>query len=107
MNQKLTVHVTQSHIDRGERCKCRSCPIALALNEQHPLENGHVWLTNGEEVFSEGPFDEELLDLLPALAQRFARRFDRELSVEPFTFELELQTQPSKQANSADTGATL
>lgn len=103
MNQKLTVHVTQSHIDRGVRCKCRSCPIALALQEQHPRDDEREWATDGNEVFT----GYKPVAILPPFARRFVDWFDLGRPVAPFTFELELRPQAGKQANSTDTGSTL
>ena len=81
----LTVNVTQEHIHNGIRMKCRHCPVALALNEQHPLPNEEWWGTNGREVFC----GLEAEYRLPIAAWQFVDAFDSGRNVKPFTFTLE------------------
>lgn len=81
---KLTVNVTQQHIQKGTRNDCRRCPVALALNEQHPCENGWrvSWLYARRDPSVLGA-------KLPENAQRFVTKFDDgKRNVEPFTFDL-------------------
>ena len=33
MNYNIYIHVSQKHIDAGERHSCSKCPIGLAINE--------------------------------------------------------------------------
>lgn len=82
---KITVNVTQKHIDEGQRMRCTSCPIALALNEQHPRPG--VWSVNGLVAAVRGNSWESYA--LPLLALDFICSFDVGAPVKPLTLELE------------------
>jgi hypothetical protein len=95
---KLTVRVEQRHIDVGRPVRCRLCPIALALNEQHPRREGEVWATDGQGVYL-GVWDQAKWEFdygdflsprftLPAEAQKWACDFDEGRPVQPIAFEL-------------------
>jgi hypothetical protein len=83
----ITVSVEQGHIEAGLRQDCRRCPIAIALNEQHPMPSvwrvGHSWARWRDA----DPFKSSLL---PIKAVEFIMCFDSARPVEPFTFEMEV-----------------
>jgi hypothetical protein len=91
---RLTVDVTQAHIDCGERNSPRACPIALALADAAPtgervdgvLHDMVIWLDED---------DWEVTVPLTARAKRFVARFDYGCLVEPFTFHLRGVPRPS------------
>jgi hypothetical protein len=93
----VTVQVTQSHIDHGERATCSSCPVALALKDV---------LTHGWMPYV-GDYSIRIYDLLrvdvcgglsdchlelftPKEATDFIHKFDDRRAVDPFSFKLEL-----------------
>jgi hypothetical protein len=81
---KLTVSVEQSHIDRGERNSCCACPIALAMNEQHPRDSSwRIGLATACIGWT------GRASYLPPRAIKFVRSFDDKKEVKPFTFRLE------------------
>ena len=77
----MNIKVTQEHIDKGIRGKCRLCPIALAIKD----EIGKIVMVNVFDVDIDGQ-----VIRLPTTAFDFVQRFDADLKVSPFTFELEL-----------------
>jgi len=80
---KVKISVTQEHINYGRRGSCHDCPIALAVCAA--LRAGRVRVTPGFIDYK------RYLDIpLPAEAQLFITRFDAEVSVKPFEFELEI-----------------
>lgn len=91
---RLTVTVTQKHIDAGQPVRCRLCPIALAINEQHPLPDGQYWASDWENVHrctdtGGRPICVVAFDLPPA-AREFVREFDCNTGLaRPFSFDLE------------------
>lgn len=81
---KLAVNVTQEHINQVRRtCSFSACPIAVALNEQHPCPSVPWWV--GDLVASGGPGRYRL----PSSARAFVSAFDADEDVAPFAFELE------------------
>ena len=90
---KLTVIVNQEHIIKGEKATCDKCPIALALNEQHPREI--MWCVDPDSA-SNGSFENEERYLLPAKARDFMTRFDDGEEVKPFSFKL-INIEPQKE----------
>jgi hypothetical protein len=83
----ITVNVTQQHIDDGERMECKTCPIALALNEQHPMPKPWRVGNTTSRWREETPFG---WCRLPLAAQTFIGDFDFQRPVQPFTFEMEV-----------------
>ncbi len=88
----MLIKVTQEHIDKGVRFSGSRCPIALAINDSK-LHNCIVdqiritfiqstfWATIGLRAYQyEVPTPKEVLD--------FISRFDGNVKVEPFEFEL-------------------
>jgi hypothetical protein len=80
---KLTVKVEQEHIDAGEARDALNCPIARALNEQHPRPGS--WAVDQYEVWAFGTNR----TLRPSRrAKRFIRDVDAKKPVRPSTFIL-------------------
>jgi hypothetical protein len=80
---KLTVKVEQEHIDAGRARDALNCPIARALNEQHPRPGG--WAVDQYEVWAFGTNRA----LRPSRrASRFVRDVDAKKPVRPSTFIL-------------------
>lgn len=74
----MIVNVTQKHIDEGIRCKCDSCPVALALED----DTGVKWWV-GCYSFRRG-----LANLsMPVLVDLWIQNFDAGRPVVPFSFE--------------------
>lgn len=93
---KLTVNVTQAHIDEGQKCSCGQCPIALALYEQHPPAKDCYWsvCTVGTLLWRQlttVTWKTIAKYSIPREARVFIRRFDVGNPVEPFTFEMEAE----------------
>ena len=97
----MKIQITQEHIELGRLNKknknqpCMSCPIALALEDVIDLSS--VTATVGQDVVSyclkggaslpEVQSSDRLLPL-PFEARTFIRRFDNNVEVSPFEFEL-------------------
>jgi hypothetical protein len=80
---KLTVKVEQEHIDEGRARDALNCPIARALNEQHPRPGD--WAVHKDEVWAFGTNR----TLRPSRrAKRFIRDVDAKKPVRPSTFIL-------------------
>jgi hypothetical protein len=94
---RLTINVTQEDIDHGKRGDCTRCPIALAVTRELDLSPRDYLRVNGCEVILqlEGEIDSTLSPVqcfsLGVEGQKFVKDFDSplNLSVEPFSFELE------------------
>ncbi len=85
----MTIHVTQAHIDAGERAVCSACPIALAL--------GKPYLVGAEWIYRRvAPFKLERAAKLPCAAWDFIAAFDRSQPVQPFSFEVEIPVEVEK-----------
>jgi hypothetical protein len=84
----MTIHVTQDHIDRGIRKSPFDCPITLAVNEQTGLRvsTTHAWF---RVIDKEGNTIKYIDFNIKSIAD-FISKFDWELPVEPFSFEIEL-----------------
>ncbi len=75
------IEVTQGDIELGIEGSLCGCPIARALSRMFPGFNGVSRVSceiDGSRY------------MLPDIAREFIRRFDRGLSVAPFTFTLSL-----------------
>lgn len=82
----MKVTVTQDHINRGTREKCRSCPIALAINDVPNFSGAFV----GTELASfMHRYGGAQIKSLPNSAKIFISQFDQGAHVEPFEFELD------------------
>ncbi len=83
----MKINVTEKHIAAGRAGDVSACPITLALREQSSFTHAVV---SEDKIFltsiSAVP--------LPHPARDFVFRFDRSLTVEPFSFELEEQVEP-------------
>lgn len=82
---KVTVKVTQEHINKGKTMDGYFCPIALSLKAQ-----GFKGVSVPGGVFSVKVGKFELNYLLPKKAIFFIYDFDGEGRVKPFTFTAEL-----------------
>ena len=81
----MVIQVTQEHINRGVREHCRSCPVALAVNEAFGVTNAEVnllWIVINRGKSSERHYE------FPLHVQRRIARFDRNQPMYPFQFEL-------------------
>lgn len=86
----VTVEVTQADINRGEKGRCRTCPVALAIQRV-------IVPTHAPEVFGDYLFLREVLYVsnkvelrLPDEVPEFIDAFDDEDAVWPFTFSLDV-----------------
>lgn len=91
MSYTITVHVTQYHIDNGERSMCGSCPVYLALASAL----GH-WQFNvaTQTIYDDGPYftRANIIGVLPYYVREWIMIFDRGRLVEPFSFEVTIDT---------------
>lgn len=78
-----TIHVTQDHIDSGLPAEPCYCPVALALEEQL----GGVWFVDRGYLYKSSG---SIFVNTPGIVLNFIDRFDEDLPVEPFSFELDL-----------------
>jgi hypothetical protein len=86
LHMKIQIQVTQEDIDRGVRCTCENCPLALAMTRALAQD---VVVVIGEYFFiSEADKDAKPL---PRVAEMFRSAFDAGFPVQPFEFELELE----------------
>jgi hypothetical protein len=82
----MKIEVTQRDIDYGVQGECHLCPIALAFKRSSNFKRVYV-NSKSIEVLQTGKAVKSYE--LPKKAQTFVRRFDRQESVKPFSFELE------------------
>ena len=94
------ISVKQEHINLGDRCSPRSCPITQAIQDKFPGRRASVGTTcfyifNPSEteyfVIDNGSLrranDEENVAMkLPEEAAEFVFNYDHRLQVEPFSF---------------------
>jgi hypothetical protein len=80
---KLTVKVEQEHIDEGRARDALNCPIARALNEQHPRPGR--WAVDQDGAWA---FGTNRTLRLSRRAKRFIRDVDANKPVRPSTFIL-------------------
>lgn len=90
---KFHINVTQECIDKGKRCDCELCPIALAAVEagipsvgvgksaMNVYSNFSVMNVYGNPSYVVG---------LPNVAHNFIDAFDRGDTVKPFEFDIEV-----------------
>lgn len=86
---RLTIEVTQSHVERGLEKSCKLCPVALAIAD-HPLVfDGSASVDNYSATFHLKGDVEETWTRLPNNVRQWIRHFDRVGSNVPITFTLE------------------
>jgi hypothetical protein len=79
---KITINVTQEHLDEGVCGDPERCPIALAVKQQHGFD-----VSVGDYGIEYYAWDVRL----PHKARDFIREFDFDRpSAKPFTFEIEI-----------------
>jgi hypothetical protein len=88
---KLRIKVTKSHIDVGRLGSPDYCPIGVAVNSE--IYEGYYAYILEEEIMvinrSEEKYDSCVGVIpLPRSARRFIARFDKGLTVKPFSFDL-------------------
>lgn len=85
----MKIEITQEDINNGKRGHYDSCPIALAANRQHKNYKSKVglnWIKMEGKWFM--IFSIAKIEALPPEARAFIDFFDREIPVQPFTFEI-------------------
>lgn len=83
----MKIEVTQKDIDYGIQGESELCPIARAVKRETKRKNVHVDRSTVEIYRNKS--NGSNFYTLPPKAQTFVRRFDRQESVKPFSFELE------------------
>lgn len=80
----MKITVKQKHIDKGEKTKAMSCPIALAIKDYYWFPRrvvvGHCCCFIGKNMDKTYP--------LPKEVTNFIQDFDMGLEVKPFSFEI-------------------
>lgn len=90
---KITVNVTQEHINNGAQKACELCPIALAILQAMnlPSQDGPDDALVGVGVYAVDFYYRDFKSPLPQVAIDFIECFDRNrYFVYPFSFELEV-----------------
>lgn len=74
--------VSTTHVRKSKPCDGHTCPVATCLRESlpgiHVMVHGSHVLLDGKELF------------LPSRVQQKIRRYDRVMSMGPFSFELDV-----------------
>lgn len=78
---RICVTVTQQDIDTGTKRSICSCPIALSLKRQM---NTSIVIVRSDIILVRDKYHGT-----PKEAVEFMERFDNELSVKPFSFDME------------------
>jgi hypothetical protein len=92
----MLIHVLQRHIDQGQPTLCRSCPLALAIDELQIFPGLIVFVESGINNLLCGwlRFIDNKVAVhqfsLPFEASEFIYKFDSGIPVYPFSFELDL-----------------
>lgn len=95
----MIIKVTRAHIDMGDDGHCRTCPVALAINEVlstdyfSVIRPGTIYL-NHMKMIGEGISRE-----MPEHVARFVKWFDAHGVVEPIEFELDIPVRMLKPLN--------
>jgi hypothetical protein len=84
MKKKLKIEVTEGDIKRGDACSAGSCPVAKAVRRATNWKK--TVAVKGGQIEVDG-----VAYRAPAPVTYFVGRFDDELPVKPFSFELELR----------------
>jgi hypothetical protein len=91
----MTIHVTQDHIDRGERGCNIHCALGLAIDEQCPGANFRA-IEDGRVYFGLGCTSQLKTVQLPGWLRQWYTHFDNwtetdpEPDVAPIEFDLEI-----------------
>ena len=89
--ERVTIQVTQEHIDHGKAGDCAECPVARAFLGAVPdLQRVAVWdagCARADLYF--GPVDPVVI-LLPEVVTDFVSAFDDGRPVSPFSFDVEV-----------------
>jgi hypothetical protein len=80
----MKIKVEQRHIDAGVKCAPCGCPIALALMDAVP-HGPEDRVSVGTDSCGVEPHGRSYL---PRAAREFIARFDCDMAVEPFEFEV-------------------
>jgi hypothetical protein len=90
----LTCHVTQRHIDAGEPKNCRSCPVALCLQEMfYPGVDIAVGASKVDFIKLDGTWStgwKETSGTLSRDMYRFICLFDTTVSARPTKFDIQV-----------------
>lgn len=78
----MKITVTQEHIDKGDRCRASSCPLALALRET----TGQPWIVSSMSAGTEYGHCRPL----PQEARHFVVNYDHGALVKPFAFDFDI-----------------
>lgn len=92
----MKIHVTQEHIDKGRKCDCSSCPVALALMDHLVDATPVVKPIGSDDKEKYAPTWAALSRLrignwiwrTPLAVWHFMRAFDAGNQPGPFEFEL-------------------
>lgn len=82
----MKISVTQEHIDAGTRCSPYACPIANAIRDTI----GDVWFVSVTRL--EIKIGNSSRIAAPESARSFIDAFDDGQAVQPFEFELEMES---------------
>lgn len=83
----MRIDVTQEDIDQGTRGQCKLCPVALAISRASGFT---AFVRFGVTLFDDYRLEVERSGL-PQAAVDFICKFDSELPVQPFSFDLPLE----------------
>ncbi len=89
--RKITVNVTQEHIDSGVQRACEQCPITLAILQAMglPAQDGPDDVSLGVADVYVDFYYADFKSMLPQVAIDFIECFDRNRGfVYPFSFQL-------------------
>lgn len=79
----MIIKVLQKHIDNGEEAKCKTCPVALAIEERYGFP---VYVTT-VAVYKDYMLS-EFMHFLPTEVTDKIDNFDKGFGMVPFSFEL-------------------
>lgn len=87
MTTTVNVEVTEKDIAEGVRHSCANCPVAIAASRAlaRPVETSYFYLHFGPPLF--------LCSKLPSVVREFVVAFDRQGSVAPFSFPLDIPSE--------------
>jgi hypothetical protein len=86
----MLINVTQEHINNGIPTKCGLCPVALAINDVLNNTYYHAYVYHNEIDIANNSFAVKQSFDLPESVKLFINKFDKNLPVEPFKFELDI-----------------